>query len=316
MHPFTLIPYLCGAGASRPGCQYGPVDLKNHNFENRLREAGYPVHGWLAGPEELAKTIKHGPTAQKNLPPLGSDARKEIVLYHCRKLADDVENVIRNNALPITIGGDHSMAAGSVAGLVRAKQGHRKTGLIWIDAHPDLNTDETSPSGALHGMPIAALLGLGDPDFAGLSGPKPALRPDHIFYIGIRDIDDGEKTYIKDHNIPRLTGADVRKQGIAQAIDTALKTLRPKVDHLALSFDLDSLDPADAPAVGTPVEGGIPLNDLVPVWQQILREVPFDLIEIAEFNPSLQGVNRTRKAVYNLFGLEQGNGNGLQEHVA
>ena len=316
MRPLTLIPYLCGAGASTPGCQYGPLDLKHHHFDRGLLSAGFENTGWIDDPETYFKDSEYGLKGQEEYPPLKSDRRKAIVAYHCRYLAQRVEQTLKTGNRPMTIGGDHSMAAGSVAGLVRAKQSHGKTGLIWIDAHPDLNTDETSPSGALHGMPIAALLGIGDPDFATLAGPTPALKPEHIFYIGIRDIDDGEQNYITKHDIPGLTGAEVRETGIAAAIDTALETLRPKVDHLALSFDLDSLDPSDAPAVGTPVKGGIPLNDLVPVWQKMLRDVEFDLIEIAEFNPTLDGVNTTRAAIYSLFGVDMSSSNALKEQIS
>lgn len=285
--PVSFIPYVCGAGGSTPGCEGGPSDLLRHGLG--AGGAGWPDGAWREDPEALYDAP--GETAHKSPPPRGSPARRDLVLRQCRHIRDSVEDAAKRGALPVTIGGDHSMAAGSVAGLARARG---RTGLIWIDAHPDINTPQTTPSGAWHGMPVAALLGLGDQDFAGLAGGGAAVRPEHLFYFGLRDIDPGERALLSSLPVRSFTVEDVRREGAAAILRRIADELSGAVDCLALSLDIDAFDPALAPATGTPVPGGFAADDLLPALADFVRERPFDLVEIAEYNPALPGADRTR----------------------
>ncbi|MGV0034084.1 MAG: arginase family protein, partial [Candidatus Azotimanducaceae bacterium WSBS_2022_MAG_OTU7] len=200
MKPISLIPFVCGAGASTEGSEQGPIDLLQRGLQKDLQASGADVE-WVESPVAVFDR-EHGAAAYQDLPALGTDGRKEIVMHHCCYLRDKVVATINQGRLPITLGGDHSMAAGSIAGLAQARQAHGKIGVIWIDAHADINTPENSASKALHGMPVAALLGMGDDDFKSIGGlDKPVLEPHHIFYLGLRDVETAEQEYLDELGI-------------------------------------------------------------------------------------------------------------------
>ena len=293
----TFIPFVCGAGASTPGCEYGPPDLKKRGLTERISNSG-----WLDDPEVIAQDHEFGLKTQQNPGGTRSEKRREIVLHHCRYLRDKVEDTVRQGDFPVTLGGDHAMVAGSVAGLARAKAAHGKTGLIWFDTHADMNTPQTSKSGALHGMPLAALLGYGDPDMTGLGGGKgPVLNPSHIFQIGLRDIEPQEQELMTVLGVQNISAAEVKEIGVKAAFDMAFSALEGKIDALAVSIDLDGFDPQDAPAVGTPVKNGIRLAEFLPVWHDITSEKHIDLLEIAEYNPTLPGADTTYDAIVSIL---------------
>lgn len=306
MQSFSLIPYLCGAGASTLGCQYGPVELARSGVLDGLEHVS-----WDDDPREIFRDHVHGPQTQNDLPPAdtveGTTRRKDIVLHHAAYLRDKVETLARKaEMLPVVIGGDHSNAAGSIAGLARAKDSFGKTGVIWFDAHPDINTEKTSLSGSWHGMPIAALTGIGNPELASLSGHDVAVfDPAHIFYIGLRDIEEGERRYIEDLGIASLSADQVREIGVDKAFRKALDHISNGTIARVLSFDLDGLDARDAPAVGTPVPGGLSLDEIKPVIHQLLRDEALDLLEIVEFNPILKGADQTAQVIADLLDVAQ-----------
>lgn len=287
----ALIPFVCGAGASTGGCERGPVDLEQYGLQDYLTGRGYDAV-WQDSPAALYDGPM-GEAAHKDLPPPGAPERKEITLFHCRYLRDQVAAAIRANKKPVTIGGDHTMAAGSLAGLAQARHAHGRIGVVWIDAHADINTPESSPSGSWHGMPLAALTGRGDADFCALAGGKQAIDPAHIVYLGLRDVDPPEQALIDDDNIFCLTMDDIHKIGIVAAFDQAMAHLAGKVDHLALSLDLDAFDPAEAQSVGTPVPDGFKSSDLLPVLRKLVTDHDFDLVEVTEYNPTLPGRDAT-----------------------
>lgn len=292
-NPIRLIPYCCGAGGSTAGCELGPVDLCNRGLAEVLGTQGIDI-SWQEDPEQFYRQSPWGAAFHESLPPLGTDERRQGVSWHCTHLRDQVVSVIKAGARPVTIGGDHSMAAGSLAGLAQAHQAHGRIGVIWVDAHADINTPETSPSQAFHGMPVAAMLGMGHPDFAALGGAgKAVLRPEHVFYLGLRDVDQGEEEAIRRLGIHAFTKEDVDAMGIENAFSAALETVSAGTDHLCLSVDLDAFDPAQAPSVGTPVDNGFRREDLLPVLKRLVQSGDFDLIELAEYNPTLAGADQT-----------------------
>lgn len=281
----VLIPYACGAGASTLGTESGPADCARRGLTETLRARGLNC-AWAIDPARIA--------GETDMPPLGDPGRKAIVMRHAAALRDNVEAALRDGALPVTIGGDHSMAAGSVAGLARAKNAHGRIGLLWIDAHADINTSATSPSQALHGMPVAALLGQGDADFAGLGGAaQPVLRPEHIFYLGLRDVDAGETDTLELMNISHMTADEVKAMGYGPALRAAMDKIARGTDYLFLSLDIDAFDPAFVPATGTPVPGGFAPDEFLPVLAEVMAAYSFSAVEITEYNPTLPGVERT-----------------------
>ena len=286
----ALIPYVCGAGAQTPGCEQGPLDFELRGLSDALQASGRDVW-WSVDPEALLAG-PYGSSAHRDLPPLGSDERNEIVVWHVRGLADRVEEDVRNGAFVVTLGGDHSMAAGSITGLAR---GLKKTmgadvrlGLLWLDAHADLNTLATTPSKALHGMPLSQVLGLDvahDP--FGLGRDAVVVAPSHLLYAGLRDLDPGEVDFIRDMNIHSFPMRDLVGKDLASTLIAAMAAM--DVDVWAISLDLDGLDPAFAPAVGTPVAGGLNHSDVLQALRAIMGRFDVRLFELAEHNPTLKG---------------------------
>ncbi|MCZ7615500.1 MAG: arginase [Ignavibacteriaceae bacterium] len=186
------------------------------------------------------------------------------------------------------------MALGTISGIASyCKNRKLKLGVIWIDAHSDLNTDETSPSGNIHGMPLAALLGLGSDELVNFFGFSPKLHPENCSLIGIRSIDEAEKINIKKLNVPIYTMNDIDKLGIHRIIAKVLKQFREKVDHIHISFDLDSVDPSVAPGVGTPVSGGLSYREAHLLMETIAECGCMSSLEIAEVNPILDHKNQS-----------------------
>jgi arginase len=288
-----LIPYPFGAGATRPGPEHGPIYLKTHGLGAALAAQGVRVV-WQDDPEDLFRSGKFGLEFHKNLPPRGSPERREAVLYACARMRDRVAEVLKAGDFPVTLGGDHSLAMGSVAGLAEARQAHGRIGMVWIDAHGDINTPETTPSQSYHGMGLAALLGYGDPEFCALGGGQAVLRPEHVAYIGVRDLDPREVALIRDLNI-RVFGMDeVRAKGMAAVFREAREIVSCGTDYTALSIDLDAFDPEDAPAVGSPVPGGLRAEEFLSALPGVFSP---DLIDIVEFNPSMGDGEKTSRLV-------------------
>lgn len=295
-----LIPFICGAGASTAGAEQGPVVLQERGLTAALRAQGLSVE-WGYDPAQLYRE-PDGAVAHAALPALGDPQRRALVLRHCRTLCDRVAATIAAGARPVTIGGDHAMGAGSVAGAARALRAHGRIGLLWIDAHADINTPQTTPSHALHGMPVSALLGIGDPDFAALAGGPAAVRPEHIFYLGLRDVDAGEQEILENLGVRYMTAADVARVGYDAALAEAIAHITTGTDHLFLSLDIDAFDPEYAPATGTPVAGGLDAPAFIPALARAIAAHHFAAFEITEFNPTLPGVDRTYDLVREALG--------------
>ncbi len=295
----NFIPYVCSAGGQTPGSERAAIDLKQSGTLEGLAKAGLEVN-WQVDPDAIYE-MPFGKAAHESLPALGTAERKEIVLWHCRYLQEQVMKAIEGGALPFTVGGDHAMALGSISAVAKAKNAFGRIGVIWVDAHPDFNTPETSPSQALHGMPLAALTGRGDADYVALVGDRPAVDPRKIVYIGIRDIDEGEQEFIDSLGINAFTMEDVDRLGIEAVMEKAKAIVSTDTDACVLSIDVDGFDPAYAPATGTPVPHGLQPDSTLPALKKLVADVDFDLIEVTEFNPTLPGRDQTYALVEGLF---------------
>lgn len=270
-----LIPYECGLGASTLGAEQGPYYLSQHH------ELPVP---WFRPPEGVL---------HKNAPALGSDVRKQQVIKALSRLRDDTAQVVRRGDRSVTIGGDHSMGIGTIAGLAEGADAHRKIGVLWIDAHADLNTPKTSPTQAFHGMPLATLLGYGDADVIASVCPKPVLTPQHICIFGARDIDHGETVFVEKHGIRVITIDEIHARGIGPCFDEALEIVHSGTTHRALSVDLDAFSPDFDLATGTPVPGGFDPDVFLPVLEEYKIAEDFDVCEITELNPTMPNAEKT-----------------------
>jgi arginase len=229
------------------------------------------------------------------------------IIKTSRLLAEKVERVLDNGDFPICLGGDHSMALGTISGIASfCKKRKLRLGVIWIDAHSDMNTDETSPTGNIHGMPLAALMGLGCDELVNLLGFSPKLYPENCVLIGIRSIDEAEKVNIKKLKVPIYTMNDIDKIGIHRIIAKVLKQFREKVDHIHISFDVDSVDPSVAPGVGTPIPGGLSYREAHLLMETIAECGCMSSLEIAEVNPILDHKNQSATFTSELIASSMG----------
>lgn len=298
-----LIGYICGAGASTSGPEHGPYMLC---YDDRIsdvravlrRSDDSKIVDW-----DIDPAVLYGQQKQHyiQLPALGTPERKAIVLQNVAQIADRVEQSIQNGFFPVTIGGDHSLSAGSIAGFARAHKAHGRVGVIWVDAHADINSYRLSGSKAYHGMPLWALMGFGDPDFAGIAGGAPVLLPENLVYIGLRDVDPAEQEFIDQHNILVFTVDDVHKRGAEQVWREALAHLSG-CDYRVLSTDIDAFDPGDGLATGTPVPDGLDATEFLDALQSVMHapshagplpKPVFDMVEVVEFNPALPNAKHT-----------------------
>jgi arginase len=207
-----------------------------------------------------------------------------------KKLANVVNNVIESGSFPLIFGGDHSMAIGTLAGVSKH---YNNLGVIWYDAHGDLNNIETSPTGNIHGMPLAVSMGIGHEDLVEIGGYTPKVKPENIVIIGARSLDDGEKKLIKEKGIKVYTMHEIDRLGMTMVIEETINYLRIKTDGIHLSLDLDGLDPHEAPGVGTPVNGGISYRESHLAMEMLAEAKIITSAEFVEVNPILDDKNKT-----------------------
>jgi len=215
-------------------------------------------------------------------------------------LADRVEQALAGGYLPIVLGGDHSVAVGTISGVSR----HFRTrgeaiGLIWLDAHADMNTPETSPSGNIHGMPLACILGMGPAELSDLRGYRPKIDPRRAVIVGLRDVDQLEKPHVRDSGIRAFTMRDIDERGLRAVMDEAIR-IASGGSGFHLSLDMDFVDPADAPGVGTPVRGGATYREAHLALEVICDSRSMVSMEIVEVNPVIDERNRTAELAVEL----------------
>jgi len=272
-------------GQSRRGVDMGPSAVRVAGLEARLEAIGHVVEDGGNMSVAIAEQKKEGDPKAKYL--------KEITAT-CTKHAEMVLKTLEAGKFPLILGGDHSVAAGTMAGVAEFyKRVNQKVGLIWIDAHSDINTPETSPSGNVHGMPLAAILGLGPPELANIFNFSPKVQPENCVLVGVRDIDGRERENIRKTGIEVYTMRDIDERGMRVVIEEALRVAGRGTAGYHISLDMDWIDPEDAPGVGTPVRGGASYREAHLAMEIIADHGRMTSFEIVEVNPVIDEHNRT-----------------------
>jgi arginase len=289
--PVQLIGVPLDLGASRRGVDMGPSAMRLANLAARLAALGLSVDD--AGNVAVPDRTSIGATLECRL-----DAIADV----CRRLAQRTASAVRAGVRPLTIGGDHSLAAGSVAGTATAlaERGER-VGLIWLDAHGDLHTPETSTSGNVHGMPVAHLLGLGDTRLSRIATPFPAVHAEHLVYVGLRDLDGPEQALIRQRGLHAFTMRDIDERGLRAVMEDAVAIATQGTGGVHVSCDADWIDPGEAPGVGTPVRGGATLREAHLAMEIIADSGAMLAMDLVEINPILDRQNHTAELAAELI---------------
>ncbi len=280
-------------GASRRGVDMGPSAMRVAGLEARLEKLGHQVDDGGNIRVEIAETQAHGSHNAHYL---------NEIAETCTRTADTVVETLEEGMTPLLLGGDHSLAAGSVAGVAEfyRRKGER-VGLVWRDAHSDINTPETSPSGNGHGMPLAALLGLGPRALGNIFGYAPKIAAENAVLIGVRDIDAAERENIKRAGIKHLyTMRDIDERGMRLVMEEALRAAGNGTAGYHVSLDMDWIDPEDAPGVGTPVRGGATYREAHLAMEIVADDGKLLSFEIVEVNPVIDEHNRTAELAVEL----------------
>ena len=277
-------------GASRRGTDMGPSAVRAAFLHTRIRDLGYEV--------EDAGNV-HVPQMEENILRVAPELKyKDEILHACAHLADKVEQAIADGTVPVVLGGDHSIAIGTQAGLAR----HSKDrGLIWFDAHADFNTPESSLSGNIHGMPVSAVLGVGHPDLADFDQPGPKLPKENVVLVGLRDVDPKEADLLEQHGISYFTMRDIDEMGMHKVMDGAIAIAGKGRDGIHVSFDLDGVDPQWAPGTGTTVDGGFTYREAHLALEMLADTDRVTSMEFVEVNPLLDERNQTGRFTVGLI---------------
>jgi arginase len=268
-------------GADRRGVDIGASAIRYAGLNDRLSSLGYTVH-------DIGNVIVPQPESQ----PLGNPKLKYLdpIVHVAQELAKIVATSLQEGAFPLILGGDHSVSLGSVSGVASV---HKNVGVLWIDAHGDFNTDQTTPSGNIHGMILAASAGIGDTRLTHVGEWSPKISPQNIVIVGARDIDEPEKELLRTHAVHVLTMSDIDQLGISEVMRQALAIAGQQNDGIHLSLDMDALDPKEAPGVGTPVRGGLTYREAHLAMEIIADSGNLVSMDVVEVNPILDRENAT-----------------------
>ncbi|WP_047155372.1 arginase [Aneurinibacillus tyrosinisolvens] len=277
-------------GADRRGVDMGPSAIRYAGVTERLEKIGYQVHD--QGDLVVRRPEKYS-TPGTNLKYL------DEIVQVSTELADAVASEMKKGHFPLILGGDHSIAIGTIAGVLQYKP---NTGIIWYDAHGDLNTAETSPSGNIHGMPLAVSLGYGHERLTSIGGADLKVKPENVVIIGARSLDPGERDFIRKLGIKVFTMHEIDRLGMTQVMEEVLKIVTDGTDGVHLSLDLDGLDPHDCPGVGTPVIGGISYRESHLAMEILAEANVVTSAEFVEVNPILDNMNQTATVAVALMG--------------
>lgn len=291
MNKLSIIGVPMDLGQTRRGVDMGPSAIRYAGVIERIENIGYSVED--KGNIEIALAERVHSDENTNLKNL------KAVADASERLAQTVSDVITNKRFPLVLGGDHSIAIGTLAGVSRH---YKNLGVIWYDAHGDLNTADTSPSGNIHGMPLAASIGIGDDALTRIGGYTPKVKSENIVIIGARSLDEGEKELIKEKGIKVYTMHEIDRMGMTKVMEETILYLRDKTDGVHLSLDLDGLDPHDAPGVGTPVIGGISYRESHLAMEMLAESQLITSAEFVEVNPILDERNKTATVAVALMG--------------
>jgi arginase len=280
-------------GAGRRGVDMGPSAIRVAGLATRLTRLGYDV-------KELGAVFVREPETC----PVGESHVKylEEVRGCCLELRDKVRGALAEGDVPIVLGGDHSIAVGSIsAQALHHRERGRPVGLVWVDAHADMNTPETTPSGNIHGMPLAVCLGFGAKPLVELAGDRPALDARHVAIVGARDLDRAERDVVRRSGVRVFTMSEIDERGMATCMEEALARATDGTAGVHLSFDLDAVDPEVAPGVGTPVAGGLTYREAHLACEKVAHTGRLLGLDIVELNPILDESNRTAKLAVELI---------------
>lgn len=274
-------------GAGRRGTDMGASAIHVAGLIPQLKRLGHQIKRITSIGSQSFEALDVGEPSARFL---------DDILAVCTQLKATVEEDLRNDYFPLVLGGDHSQAIGTISGLAsHFRQNNKKLGVIWVDAHTDMNTPETSPSGNIHGMPLSTMLGKGHPRLIALNGAAPSLLPENVAIIGARDIDPIEAKTVRESGVGVYTMTEIDKRGAAVCFEEAIERVSRNSDGIHLSFDLDGVDPREAPGVGTPVPGGLSLRESHLICEMLCETGRLVGMEMVELNPTLDIANQTGK---------------------
>jgi arginase len=272
-------------GAGRRGVDMGPSALRLAHLNEKLSSLGYDV-------EDLGNVRVDQPEAS----PVGLENARYLtqIAHTCTRLMERVEQAADESKAPLVLGGDHSIAIGTIAGVANhyRKSGH-KIGVVWIDAHADMNTPESSPSGNIHGMPLACSMGIGPAELTRLGGYAPKVDPSNVSIVGLRSVDEAERAQVRAAGVHAYTMRDLDERGLRNVLHEAIEHACRGTAGFHLSFDMDAVDPSEAPGVGTPVRGGMTYREAHLAMEIVCDSGRMTSMEIVEVNPVIDERNRT-----------------------
>jgi arginase len=273
-------------GAGRRGVDMGPSAVRVAGLGSRLTALGYDVSDLGNVPVAQAESVGDvGPNEAKYLPQIAAT---------CERLGELAGQALADGKTPLVLGGDHSIAIGTAAGVSRFfRESNRTIGMLWLDAHADMNTPESSPSGNVHGMPLACCLGMGPDALARMFGFSPKVNPANVALVGIRDVDQLEGQTVRATGVRVFTMREIDERGMPSVIDEAIRIATQGTAGFHLSFDMDFVDPQYAPGVGTPVRGGATYREAHLAMEVISDSGKMVSMEVVEVNPVIDEVNRT-----------------------
>ncbi len=293
-------------GAGRRGVNMGPSAIRLAGLHDRLERLGHHIRDRGDLHIEAPETQAQSRTDAKYLP---------LIADVCQRLCFAVEEVLAQGCFPLVLGGDHSIAIGTISGIAATLHLHAgnleptkppRLGVIWFDAHGDINRPDTSPSGNIHGMPVSCLLGQGPDELRHIGYAGAKVSPTTFCQIGLRDIDATEKQLLRESGIHTYTMAEIDRRGMAAVVEEALQIATDGTDHLHCSFDIDSVDPRFAPGTGTPKIGGLTYREAHLSLEIIAESGALSSLEMVEVNPALDIENRTGRLAVELIGSALG----------
>lgn len=271
----------------------GPSALRVANLNGKLATLGYQVEDLGNVSVDQQESVEQGPNHAKYLFQIAAT---------CERLGQLVSGALEKGSAPLVLGGDHSIAIGTMAGVANhLRQQGQRAGLIWVDAHADMNTPQTSPSGNIHGMPLACCIGLGPPELTELFGFSPKVNPENVALVGVRDVDALERLHVRESGVHVFTMRDIDEYGLRKVMADAIEVATTGTAGFHLSLDLDYVDPRDAPGVGTPVRGGATYREAHLAMEMICDSGALISAEAVEVNPVFDEVNRTAELAVELI---------------
>src|SRR5579863_6725898 len=280
-------------GQSRRGVDMGPSAVRVANLNARVAALGYEVEDLGNVPVDQAEASPEGHPHAKYLPQIA---------HTCERLASLVSLTLERERLPVVLGGDHSVAIGTASGVAHHFREHgQPIGLIWLDAHADMNTPESSPTGNVHGMPLACIVGMGPAELTNLFGYSPKTDPRNTVIVGLRDVDQIERGHVRDSGVHAFTMRDIDERGLRSVMEEAVRLACDGTAGLHLSLDMDFVDPKDAPGVGTPVRGGATYREAHLAMEMICDSGRMLSMEVVEVNPVIDQFNRTAELAVELI---------------